>query len=230
MTAAVRTLEGISSVLIRDDPRELLREVVLAAAEHLRSDWTMIALRRDAVPELGVHFLAVGPPGRVVDSDGVLPLTLRQELSCAGEPLARDASAGDGRVRIPLELGGEILGRLVGLAPLGPIEHADLWVLQILANQAAMSVHTATLRSVIHALHHETSVAEVMLPDLRRALTARELEVLRLLARGMSNRAIGRALFISETTAKFHVANIMRKLEVTRRAEAVYVASKMGAV
>ncbi len=63
-----------------------------------------------------------------------------------------------------------------------------------------------------------------------RSLTAREIDVLRLLARGMSNRDIGRALFISETTAKFHVANIMRKLEVRRRAEAVYVASKMGAV
>jgi len=51
---------------------------------------------------------------------------------------------------------------------------------------------------------------------------------LRLLARGLSNRAIGNQLYISETTAKFHVCNIMRKLGVTRRAEAVYVASKEG--
>ena len=63
-----------------------------------------------------------------------------------------------------------------------------------------------------------------------RALTDRETEVLRLLARGLSNREIGRALFIAETTAKFHVANIMRKLEVRRRSEAVYVASEMGAL
>ena len=61
-----------------------------------------------------------------------------------------------------------------------------------------------------------------------RRLTEREQDVLRLLARGMSNRAIGRQLFISETTAKFHVGNIMRKLQVSRRAEAVYVASKEG--
>jgi DNA-binding NarL/FixJ family response regulator len=61
-----------------------------------------------------------------------------------------------------------------------------------------------------------------------RHLTAREQEVLRLLARGLSNRAIGKQLYISETTAKFHVSNIMRKLQVTRRAEAVYVASKEG--
>jgi len=63
-----------------------------------------------------------------------------------------------------------------------------------------------------------------------RQLTAREREVLRLLARGLSNRAIGKQLYISETTAKFHVCNIMRKLEVTRRAEAVYVASKDGII
>jgi len=61
-------------------------------------------------------------------------------------------------------------------------------------------------------------------------LTPREREVLRLLARGLSNRAIGKQLYISETTAKFHVCNIMRKLEVTRRAEAVYVASKDGII
>jgi DNA-binding NarL/FixJ family response regulator len=61
-----------------------------------------------------------------------------------------------------------------------------------------------------------------------RQLTDREQDVLRLLARGMSNRSIGQQLFISETTAKFHVCNIMRKLQVTRRAEAVYVASKEG--
>jgi two-component system, NarL family, response regulator DevR len=63
-----------------------------------------------------------------------------------------------------------------------------------------------------------------------QTLTAREIEVLRLLARGMSNRDIGRALFIAETAAKFHVANIMRKLDVGRRSEAVYVASQLGAI
>ena len=61
-----------------------------------------------------------------------------------------------------------------------------------------------------------------------KELTARELEVLRLLASGMSNRTIGRELFISETTAKFHVGNILHKLGVSRRAEAVYTASKAG--
>jgi two-component system, NarL family, response regulator DevR len=64
----------------------------------------------------------------------------------------------------------------------------------------------------------------------RRQLTRREREVLRLLARGLTNRAIGKQLYIAETTAKFHVGNIMRKLEVTRRAAAVYIASRAGVI
>jgi DNA-binding NarL/FixJ family response regulator len=63
-----------------------------------------------------------------------------------------------------------------------------------------------------------------------RQLTSRETEVLRLLARGMSNRDIGGRLYISETTATCHVGNILRKLGVSRRAEAVYEASKMGLI
>ncbi len=61
-------------------------------------------------------------------------------------------------------------------------------------------------------------------------LTPREREVLALLARGLSNEAIGRELFISATTAKFHVGNVMRKLAVSRRAEAVYAGSKLGLI
>jgi two-component system, NarL family, response regulator DevR len=61
-------------------------------------------------------------------------------------------------------------------------------------------------------------------------LTAREREVLTLLARGLSNEAIGRELYISATTAKFHVGNVMRKLAVSRRAEAVYAGSKLGLI
>ncbi|MFX4287885.1 MadR family response regulator transcription factor [Janibacter sp. G349] len=64
--------------------------------------------------------------------------------------------------------------------------------------------------------------------EQHKELTSRELEVLRLLASGLSNSKIGAELFISETTAKFHVGNILRKLGVSRRAEAVYAASKAG--
>ena len=52
-------------------------------------------------------------------------------------------------------------------------------------------------------------------------LTRRELDVLRLLADGCSNRAIAEALVISDGTVKFHVNRILRKLRVANRAQAV---------
>lgn len=64
----------------------------------------------------------------------------------------------------------------------------------------------------------------------RTGLTAREHEVLELLATGASNREIAGHLFIGETTAKFHVGNVLRKLGVSRRSEAVYRASQEGLI
>jgi DNA-binding NarL/FixJ family response regulator len=55
-------------------------------------------------------------------------------------------------------------------------------------------------------------------------LTDREMEVLRLVARGMNNRDIAKELFISENTVKNHVRNILEKLQIHSRMEAVMVA------
>jgi len=61
-------------------------------------------------------------------------------------------------------------------------------------------------------------------------ITPREREILCLLARGLSNVAIGQRLYISAATVKFHVGNVMQKLGVRRRTEAVYAASKLGLI
>lgn len=60
-------------------------------------------------------------------------------------------------------------------------------------------------------------------PDLS-ALTEREVEVLRLMARGMGNQTIGETLFVSEATVKTHVAHILDKLHVENRVQAVVAA------
>jgi DNA-binding NarL/FixJ family response regulator len=72
----------------------------------------------------------------------------------------------------------------------------------------------------------EVGLVEEPVPDL--GLTAREVEVLRVLAGGATNRQIASTLFISEKTASVHVSNIIRKLNVANRSEAAATAVRAG--
>lgn len=59
-------------------------------------------------------------------------------------------------------------------------------------------------------------------------LTEREIELLRLVAAGMSNKAIARMLSISENTVKYHMSNILQKFDAQNRTEAVTQATRNG--
>jgi len=61
-------------------------------------------------------------------------------------------------------------------------------------------------------------------------LTPRELEILNLVAQGLSNKLIARALEISEGTVKTHVKNLLEKLDATSRTEALAVAARRGLI
>jgi DNA-binding CsgD family transcriptional regulator len=67
-------------------------------------------------------------------------------------------------------------------------------------------------------------------PEANIALTARELEVLALLAEGASNKLIGRRLGISAHTAKYHVASLLEKLDAVSRTDAVAHAARIGVI
>jgi two-component system nitrate/nitrite response regulator NarL len=65
---------------------------------------------------------------------------------------------------------------------------------------------------------------------LSEPLTARELQVLQLVAQGLPNKGIARRLGISENTAKFHVASLCGKLGASSRTEAVTLAARRGLI
>lgn len=101
-------------------------------------------------------------------------------------------------------------------------------------------VDTVRLRAAVSAVADglvalDDALAEELLEERRPAprsaletLTARELEVIELVAEGLSNKLIAARLNISEHTAKFHVNTIMSKLGAQSRTEAVVRAARLG--
>jgi DNA-binding NarL/FixJ family response regulator len=71
---------------------------------------------------------------------------------------------------------------------------------------------------------------EVRTPESSEALTGRETEVLKLLARGKADKQIARELFVAVSTVKTHVNNIYGKLDISSRTQAALYAARIGLV
>src|SRR5262249_6720265 len=92
------------------------------------------------------------------------------------------------------------------------------------------------LLQTIRGVHHGKTLvppevasklaARISTPDL----TAREVEVLRLIAAGKSNHQIGTELFITESTVKAHVNSILNKLDASDRTQAVTIGLRRGII
>jgi DNA-binding NarL/FixJ family response regulator len=75
-----------------------------------------------------------------------------------------------------------------------------------------------------------TRIAPPEPPKALDQLTERELDVFRLIARGLSNAEIGQELYISDTTVKTHITHILQKLGLRDRVQAVVLAHETGLV
>ncbi len=89
-------------------------------------------------------------------------------------------------------------------------------------------LHPRVAARLIQELHAARETPSPTAPSPFAELTERELEVLRLVAQGMSNAAIAEALVISERTVKSHVSNILSKLHLSDRTQAAVYAWKKG--
>jgi DNA-binding NarL/FixJ family response regulator len=127
------------------------------------------------------------------------------------------------------------------LAAAGQREEAQRELL--LAAEAADRIGAAPLRAALSDLARRARLADRSAPaaaggghrpggtaarDPLAGLTDRELEVLRLLATGQSNKEIGAELFIAPKTASVHVSNILGKLGAASRTEAAAIAHAQG--
>ena len=88
----------------------------------------------------------------------------------------------------------------------------------------------AVTRRVIEEFVSRPPSAARTPPAQLEELTERELEVIRLLARGLSNAEIAKELFVSDTTVKTHVAHVLQKLDLRDRVQAVVFAYETGLV
>ena len=100
-------------------------------------------------------------------------------------------------------------------------KHAPSSDVIVAARQAAASPRTFACADLAQAMVRR-------LNSTAPRLTARELEVLQLLSEGLSNNAIAHRLYVSESTAKAHIARIFEKVGATNRAQALMAALRLG--
>jgi DNA-binding CsgD family transcriptional regulator len=114
----------------------------------------------------------------------------------------------------------EIYGGLIALvfAVLG------IWLgLKLTRNKETIVVREVTVSSAQPFALNEARVREL-------GITRRELEILELIASGMSNREIGEKLFVSENTVKTHSSRLFDKLSAKRRTQAVQIGKDLGLI
>lgn len=200
---------------------------------------TLLALLAHARLQLGELDAAADAVARLAELARALR---RPDLTAAAETAAAQVSLarGDGAAAAHLDLALELFNRL-GM----PLEsgRARLSLAEVYAAEGDIDLAIAEARRALRsferlgALPDADAAAKLLrdlgtsgrsAPRLRETLTARELEVLALLGEGLSNAQIAERLVIAPKTAEHHVGRVLRKLDLTSRAEAAAHAARAG--
>jgi DNA-binding NarL/FixJ family response regulator len=194
------------------DDHPLLREGI-ATLVNSQADMTLVAhasTGKDAVQAFRRHSLTTLMDLRLPDMSGIdTIIAIRADFPDA-RVLVLTTFEGDVEIQRALEAGAR--GYLLKSMP--PRELLD----------AIRQVHAGRKRIPPEVAAH---IAEHLADE---ALTAREIEVLRLVAEGNRNKDVAERLFISEETVKVHVKHVMDKLGASDRTQAVAIAIRRGII
>ena len=220
---------------------ERTAEPGIGKAAHIRvvivDDHTIVREGLKSILELESDIAVVGQAGRPEEA-------LHAVAAKSPDVVLLDLKLGEDGPAIGLGLCSDIVGRFpqVGVVVLTTF-HDQTLVLGALRRGARAyvlkDVDVVDLVKIIRAVRRgesgfDTRSAALVVRSLVQAgqaepnLTKREIEIIRLLAQGFTNREIGNVALISESTVKFHLRSIMAKLAVHHRAEVVYAAAKLG--
>lgn len=127
--------------------------------------------------------------------------------------------------------------KVVFLSVFSDPEHIESALVRGACGYIVKSVNPRDLPSALRQAVEGTVFHPIGLPEATEEATAkaagltdREIGILKAVARGLSNQAIGRELWVTEQTVKFHLTNIYRKLNVSNRTEAARYAYQQGLV
>jgi DNA-binding NarL/FixJ family response regulator len=125
--------------------------------------------------------------------------------------------------------------KVIILSVFSDSEHIEAALSRGACGYIVKSVNPIDLPSAIRQAYEGTVYHAVGLPEFDQTtaakaagLTEREIAILQAVARGLSNQAIGKELWVTEQTVKFHLTNIYRKLGVANRTEAARYAYQKG--
>ena len=179
------------------------------------------------------RFEIVGEPDSPFGSDDN-PEVILLDGSETDPPRPRSTSASTGAPRYVLLTDDVTQPALARLFPLGvrAIVSRDSSALEIAAAIEAVAQDLAAITPELleSLLASNSGTRNDEVEELQEPLTAREREVLALLAEGAGNKEIAAKLNISENTAKFHVSSILGKLGATTRTEAVSRGYRLGLI